>query len=423
METNMIERNEVIDGIAVISRDFEIVTANEDLYKFIGIAKVYSIMDVIHQVDLDDFIDVVNGLRVNQEKSMVIRMKNIDNSYRWVLIRVCREENANQQADEFVVMHISDIIVMKKQNQVFRETIQNFRHIMAMDNELFFTYDYQKDVFSINSFIDNEIFNRYTSSLDDARQYFLKLEYIPEEALQEYEGFFEDIRAGVVSYERRFCASKIASKLAGFTNIALKGTTIYDEMKPSRAVGSFRNLDETENIYTQNTYQFNNTDQLISYEESLEYVENNLEVNKNCELAFVHCSIDHFDEIKEKAGEIIAADIYQTVISTMKKIIGYRGVAAQKDINQFCMIVKDCNTDLNLRSFLEHIRTRIGWECHKKYAEYEITLSMGIVRYPENSMSWNILNKKLKFAYDRSVSKGGNNFVIYREHLHGEITE
>ena len=41
METNMIERNEVIDGIAVINRDFEIVTANEDLYKFIGIAKVY----------------------------------------------------------------------------------------------------------------------------------------------------------------------------------------------------------------------------------------------------------------------------------------------------------------------------------------------------------------------------------------------
>ena len=38
-------------------------------------------MDAIHQVDIDDFIDVANSLRPDIKKSMCIRMRRIDNSY------------------------------------------------------------------------------------------------------------------------------------------------------------------------------------------------------------------------------------------------------------------------------------------------------------------------------------------------------
>lgn len=423
METNAIEKNDIIDGKAIVNRNFEIVTANEEFYRFIGIAKYYSIINVIHQVDMDDFIDVVNSLRVGQDKNMVIRMKSIDNSYHWVLLNVRREENANKLTDEYIVMHVSDIISMKKQNDVFRNTIQNFRHIMAMENELFFTYDYKKDVFLINTFIDNEIFNRFSATLEEARKYFLDHDYIPRESYGEYEGFFDDIRTGVVSYTRVFTANNIAEETAGFTNIEIKGTTIYNEMIPSRAVGNLKNLDETDNIYSKSTYHFNNTIELISKNEMKHYTINNVNLNKNCELALIHLSIDGFDNIKENFGKATADIIYKTSIVTMKKILGYRGVICELEPNLFGIIVKDSNTELNLRSFIEHLRTRISWECHTIYPNINITLSIGVARYPENSRNWKILLRKLRFAYERSVSKGGDNFVIYREHLHGEITE
>ncbi|MDO5403814.1 MAG: hypothetical protein Q4F11_10295, partial [Eubacteriales bacterium] len=64
MESNIIGKNDIINGMAIVNRNFEIVTANEELYRFIGIAKYYSIINIIHQVDMDDFVDVVNSLRI-----------------------------------------------------------------------------------------------------------------------------------------------------------------------------------------------------------------------------------------------------------------------------------------------------------------------------------------------------------------------
>ena len=59
MDENQNNKYELIDGYAVVDNNFEIITANEALYKFIGVSIKYTIMNVIHQVDIDDFIDEV----------------------------------------------------------------------------------------------------------------------------------------------------------------------------------------------------------------------------------------------------------------------------------------------------------------------------------------------------------------------------
>ena len=60
---NYIDEYELTNGYAVVDRNFSIVTANEPMYLFLRMSKHYSIMDAIHQVDIDDFIDVANSLR------------------------------------------------------------------------------------------------------------------------------------------------------------------------------------------------------------------------------------------------------------------------------------------------------------------------------------------------------------------------
>lgn len=310
MELNTFENHEnfIINGTAVIDRNFEIVTANEEMYKFIGISKIYSIIDIIHQVDMDDFIEVVNSLRINQEKTMVIRMKNIENSYRWVLARIIREENPNKSSDEYIVVYISDIISMKKLNDMLNNRIQTLERMMN-----------EKD----------------------------------------------------------------------------------KHLNPGNA---------SENA-------------LVSYNELGQYISNSLDSENMCRLMLSNMSIDNLDEIRAKAGESALDDIYQTVIQILSDCISHRGVCSEKADNMFVLAVKNINTELDLRAFIEHLRTRINWECRCKYPDIDVTFSIGIVRYPDNSTNWNILLRKLKFAYERSISKGGDNYVIYREYLHGEITE
>lgn len=110
---NYIDEYELTNGYAVVDRNFSIVTANEPMYLFLGMSKHYSIMDAIHQVDLDDFVDVANSLRPGIKKSMCIRMRRIDNSYRWVIVDIEKKVIPNTDSSEYLELHISDVFCLK----------------------------------------------------------------------------------------------------------------------------------------------------------------------------------------------------------------------------------------------------------------------------------------------------------------------
>ena len=99
MENNLITEYQVIDGSAIVDREFNIIMADEQVFRFIGVGlSMYtSIVDIIHPVDLDDFIDVSNSLHSSEYKKMVLRMRRCDNAYRWVLLEImrCRKEREN----------------------------------------------------------------------------------------------------------------------------------------------------------------------------------------------------------------------------------------------------------------------------------------------------------------------------------------
>ena len=73
MEKNIIEKYELIDGHAIIDMNYNIITANEEMYRFIGISTMTSILESIHQVDLDDFMDVAHHLTSANKRDSCIR--------------------------------------------------------------------------------------------------------------------------------------------------------------------------------------------------------------------------------------------------------------------------------------------------------------------------------------------------------------
>ena len=103
--SNYIDEYELTDGYAVVDSNFSIVTANEPMYMFLGMSKHYSIIDSIHQVDLDDFIDVANSLKSDIRKCMCIRMRRVDNTYRWVLVDIEKKYISDNKQSEYLELH------------------------------------------------------------------------------------------------------------------------------------------------------------------------------------------------------------------------------------------------------------------------------------------------------------------------------
>ena len=106
------------------------------MYLFLGMSKHYSIMDAIHQVDIDDFIDVANSLRPGIKKSMCIRMRRIDNSYRWVIVDIEKKVIPNTDSSEYLELHISDVLVIRELNKKLQQQIKAFKNETAENRNL-----------------------------------------------------------------------------------------------------------------------------------------------------------------------------------------------------------------------------------------------------------------------------------------------
>lgn len=421
MEKNIIEKYELVDGHAIVDAGFNLITANEEMYRFIGISTSCSMAEIIHQVDIDDFMDVANNLKDGQGKDMVLRMRRSDNSYRWMLIHVAHFSCGN---DDYVLDYFefdaSDIIVLKKQNTVLQNNLLTFRHILAMENELFFIYDYKSGIIQISNFIDNEIHNIIDMNISELKDSVKEHCWVTEDTMDEFEMFCKDIEEGRISYSHIFKTNFITGK-ADYDTVEFRGSTIYNKNLPGKSVGSVRNLTDASNYSSLRTYEYNNSNKPSSYDEINRFCENNIRYNENGEFALILMEIDDWDKIRQEEGEEYVNRIYDICLQTVTQMLGYRGTMCEIKKNLLCIAIKDINNEVYLRAFIESLRTQITWNVRLVNLKSNITFSIGVVRYPQNGRSIELINKKLNRAMDIAHQKGKNRYIIYKEHLHGEV--
>ncbi len=421
MEKNIIEKYELVNGHAIVDVGFNLITANEEMYRFIGISTSCSMAEIIHQVDIDDFMDVANHLKEGQGKDMVLRMRRSDNSYRWMLIHIARFRCGNNDSVlNYFEFNASDIITLKKQNTVLQNNLLTFRHILAMENELFYIYDCQSGIIQISNFIDNEIHNIIEMYIDELKAKVEEQQWVSEDTMAEFVAFCQDIEDGKVSYSHIFKTNFITGQ-AEYDMVEFKGSTIYDKTAPSKAVGSVRNLTDASNYSSLRTYEYSNSNRLSSFDEINHFCENNIRYNENGEFALILMEIDNWDKYIEEDGQEYASRIYDIALQTIHQMLNYRGTLCEVKKNLLCIAIKDINNEVYLRAFIESLRTRIKWNVRLVNLKSNITFSMGVARYPENGRNIELINKKLNRAMDIAHQKGQNRYIIYKEHLHGDV--
>ena len=149
---------------------------------------------------------------------------------------------------------------------------------------------------------------------------------------------------------------------------------------------------------------------------------NNIQYNPACEFSLMLLEIDDLDVMTAEAGKEYADSILYTALQTAKQMISYRGIVCEIEHNLICIAIRDINSEVNLRSFLESLRNQIAWNVLLMNGKKNLTFSIGIARYPQNGITMELVKKKLYRAFDIAHERGHNHYIIYREHLHGEIS-
>lgn len=428
MENNLITEYQVIDGSAIVDREFNIITADEQVFRFIGVGlSMYtSIVDIIHPVDLDDFIDVSNSLHSSEYKKMVLRMRRCDNAYRWVLLEImrCRKERENSLlAEEYLKLKISDIYALKESNHALRESMGNVRYFLALENELFCTYDYDSGQLRINQFNDNEVDNLLEVPLEQAVQYFITHGIISEESVAECTAICADIHAAKESFTHSFRANFEYTNGA-YELFEVKCSTIYSGDRPKTAIGSIKRIEEQTDgkQMSISSYRYSGDRTVLSYEEMNGYCNRAIKLNPNCKLTLILMQVNDMEDYMKNEGSGFVQYLLQSVQDTVRRHVGHRGIVCPLQPNLMSVVVQDINSDIKLRAFIESLRSRIAWNYRLIDPKYEISFSFGVACYPENGMDMRIVHRKLVKALQMAQEKHANCYVIYKEHLHGELS-
>lgn len=106
MQTEISNSKNIIHSKCIIDEKYCVISADEDFYRFIG-PTIRLLSDAIHQVDMDDFLYVAERLEPFETKNMIIRLKRFDNTFRWCLMTLSKD---NDSSVNHIDIGISDII-------------------------------------------------------------------------------------------------------------------------------------------------------------------------------------------------------------------------------------------------------------------------------------------------------------------------
>lgn len=421
MNNNALEKYELIHGTAIIDNDFSIITANESMFQFIGITTNCTLVDVIHQVDLDDFVNVVNSLRGEVEKTMVLRMRRVDNSYRWMMVKMRKCINGNpEDSKEYLKIVVSDILALEKYNDELKRDLKDYQCMMALEGEVLFNYDCETHFITLYYFVDDEQKIVTNVNIDEFVETSIQNGYICEDDINEIYQLKDDIVNGKMNFIHAY-RSNLFNPEREYQLLEVKGSTVYHHLVKKRVVGSVRNLTDTSISYTKNTYTHTQHSELLTVEEVDLYALKNLEINSSNNIALILLEIDNYNTIVKQKGIEYTKELFDTVATTTKSMVGFRGVVGRYNECILYIAMKGLDIDNNLRAFIESLRHSISWDYAFDKGGEHLTFSIGIARNPYNGSNYDITKKKVQRALEIANEKGHNRYIIYRENLHGEI--
>lgn len=160
---------------------------------------------------------------------------------------------------------------------------------------------------------------------------------------------------------------------------------------------------------------------LADYTEVLETARKEIDELQNGQTHLVLFTVDRLDDIRRQYGEDFYKTMMNEISTEMVQYVGNRGIVSRYHDNGFLIMLKNVGNESHVRSFLEASRAKLRWMFASRESSLRLTFTIATSECPRNGKVYDNIEKKLFKAYEISQNKGGNNYVIYKEELHGEL--
>lgn len=413
-------------GRVTIDSSFHTRSADENFFKYFRNDTLYSMTRTVHPDDLDFFKKSVNSLGDDEVRHCIIRMKNADNEYRWMIIKMSLNIQMKSRGLKLTDIVVKDAVGLEKNTTGLENIIERFRFLMSVQEAIIFEYSSMTNRFYIYSFDYNANTVFYNEDFDYFRFHILSENLISDRSRETFESFFESVKGGISRFSFEMETGILTNgdqsslqQFSGFTETDSEGNSLVlgliTEKKPLS-----ESLSGTNPAYEAN---LDSLTRLFSKKTITNYAKSHILSGEVKSVTVAIIDIDDFKYINDTYGHLFGDDIICTAASVIKKETGSKGAAGRIGGDEFMIVLDDIEGEIELRSILRAVRSNIEMKCAEKAEGLKITCSMGTACYPDDASSYQQLFRTADKALYIAKEKGKDRYVIYNREKHGEVED
>ena len=143
-------------------------------------------------------------------------------------------------------------------------------------------------------------------------------------------------------------------------------------------------------------------------------------INTDSKFALAYIDIDNFKYINDTLGHYRGDEFLKFTANKISQQIKEPDLVAHFGTDEFAVLIRDYKSTEELDKKLNQLKNSIGssWNCDGR--EFFISMSMGVVIYPEDGSSFDTLFKHADIALVAAKKEGKNKILFYEEGIHQE---
>jgi len=382
----------------VWNEDFNCVVTDENVFRFLNCFVQRPLTDFIAEKDMELFTGWWKRLSVGKKSNIFLTLKKPDGEERSVYIIGKRNED-NQ---ENITLELIDVYVAAEEfnyiNDEYAKIISYFEHYEGNEYE----YDYESKTMRIFKYVHG----KKVPTTDSG---FLAVEPELADRFEKMLGTPDFIHEAVAHDGVEYSVDGVAI----YKDYALKN--IFGRIRKKQA----RSTDEgIENTAVDKLESFTGLWNKVS---ALEYLRERIETGDRKQVIAAIIDLDYFKIINDTYGHGFGDEVILRMSQILKNVVCGRGIAARFGGDEFMLVLEDIGTEMDLRSIIESVRTQLSWAFSDKVQGQRISCTIGIAEYPRNGKDFDTIFNKADRALYIGKQKGKNRYIIYKEHMHGEL--
>lgn len=404
-------------GRATLKNRYEFANGDESFYHFIGKNSCYSMLELLHPDDVEEFVKMTQTLGKERECA-ILRMKNADNVYRLIYVEMWLNGTAYEGVAS-ISFEFCSFMELKDRYIVYSNIIKKYREFMGLSSTMFFEYTSDTDDVRIYKYENLKSVPIRYGKLEEIFDQIKGSEEFSGKSKSEFQALYEYLKKGMDKFSMKFDAGLLLEGDDG--RLLLKGSSLYDNGARIMTVGVITRIggEKEQERYYLSDNAFDPGTGVWNKRAIHEYaVEKTLE-NRNIYLAIM--DVDDFKKVNDTYGHMFGDEVLSKVSEILQGVIDSRGAVGRFGGDEFMLVFDTVATEEELRRIFKTISKNLQWTYKDLVDSVPITTSCGVARYPDDAVNFEELFQKADKALYIAKAKGKNRFIIYDEAKHGKV--